>query len=531
MLAWFEHTAWETLFRRAAVASLVVHLLAAVFSQGFYHCDEHYQIIELVASKLGITPVSELAWDHAAHIRPWFQAAFYTPFVRGFLALGIREPFTITLLLRLLSALLGWSALVAFARTLPRFFLEDGVARRATLLLVFFFHLVPMLSARTSSENFAQIFLLFALTLLIAPGRLGPSAYPVPGAPPERARWFEPAWCLAGAAFACAFQSRYQAALFVVGAGLWFMLFARERLRLLVGVGSGFLVVSALAVLLDRWGYGYWVYAPWDYYRVNLIEGVAAQFSHDPPWAFFTLFNKKLLPPFGLLWLGIMFVALVALPRHLLTWTVAPFLLVHHAVDHKETRFLFPTLVLALVLAGLLLQRIFALAKRRAYRPSRAVRGSLRAFAFLLFALNLLGLALYAFTPTSPRWTILNRLDELAPNGYTLFTGKGYDAITLCNAKPRFYWGKRNWYPYATHPQLSSHDARGLPAYYAWAGTPLTVHTNPFHAECEELFPKFWVSSPEARSFWSKPFSASLAKGITTYAVYRCPDHSPPAKP
>lgn len=520
--AWFERAPYPTLFRRVVVASLLLHGLAAFRSEGFYHCDEHYQIVEFVAAKLGLTPVSALTWDHHAHIRPWFQPAVYYPFMRGFFALGIREPLTLMLCLRLLTALLGWSALVAFSRTLPRFF-ADGVVRRCTLLALHFFHLVPMLSARTSSENFAQIFLLLALAWLVEPGRLGPSLYPAPGLTRKSARWVEPAWWLAGLAFGFSFLSRYQAALFVFGAGLWFLVYSRAKLRFLLSTGCGFVVAVALGTLVDRWGYGTWVFAPWNYFRVNLIEGVAAEFGRSPPWGYFTLFNAKLLPPFGVLWLLTLFAALVMLPRHLLTWTLAPFVLAHHVIAHKETRFLFPTLLLALVLAGLLLQRTLEIAARRRFLPTGRLRRVAKTFAVLLFALNLLGLFVHALSPTSPRWTILRRLDALSPDGYTLFTGNGYDAISTCGSNPLFYWGKRRWQRYSATGPLTARDQRGLPAFHAWAGTPRTVLANPFHARCKQLFPELWVSSPAAREFWSKPLPGAVAKSIRTYAVYSCP--------
>ena len=524
--AWLQGQPWATLCRRVAALSLLLHVLVAVRSEGFYHCDEHYQVIEFAASKAGITPVSALTWEYGAHIRPWFQPAFYYPLLRGCLALGISEPFTLALLLRLVTALLGWSALVAFARTLPHFF-PDGSVRRSTLLALHFFHLVPMLSCRTSSENFAQIFLLFGLTLLIEPGRLGPSLYASPTVPIP-ARRLEPAWLLAGIAFGFSFLARYQAALFVAGVGLWFLVYGRHKQRFLLALSGGFLAAVAFGAVLDRWGYGAWVFPPWDYFRVNLIDGVAAKFSKSPPWGFVALFNAKLMPPFGMLWLLTLFAALFALPRHLLTWAVAPFVLGHHALAHKETRFLFPTLVLALVLAGLLVQRALDSAERRNYRAPRGVSAAVRGSVVLLFGLNLLGLVTYSLSPTSPRWTILQGLDALAPAGYTVFTGKGYDAITRCGSDPRFYWGKRHWQSYAASSGLAARDERGLPAFYAWTGNALTVHDNPFHTQCEELFPKFWLSGDQARAFWSKPLPSSLGKSITTYAVYRCAG-GPPA--
>ena len=52
-------------------------LVTAWFSNTFYFPDEHYQVLEFMALKLGITPASELPWEFAARIRPWFQPLVY----------------------------------------------------------------------------------------------------------------------------------------------------------------------------------------------------------------------------------------------------------------------------------------------------------------------------------------------------------------------------------------------------------------------------------------------------------------------
>lgn len=514
---------WKDFFRAVALASLLLELVVAYRSQGFYNCDEHFQVLEFLGLKLGLTAPSDLAWEYGAELRSWLQPALYYPFAKAFFALGGRDPFGLAWLLRTLSALVSCAALAAFGRTLPRF-LSDGAVRRATWLGLNFFYLVPTLAVRTSSENFSQVFLLFGLATLIEPGRLGASLYPYP-APglagevlPGMPSWRTPSLWVAGACFGLSFLARYQAAALVGGAIAWFCVYGRSRRSLLVGAGGGLVLVLALGVVLDRWGYGHWVYAPWQYLRTNLLEDKASSFGRSPVWGFLTLFATKLWPPFGLVWFAVFGLAAWRLPRHLLTWTVLPFVLLHHAIAHKEPRFLFPTLALSIVLAGLLVER-----SARTTAAGTRLRRYAVVFGTALVAMNALGIALYGLLPTHQRWTLLDELDQLSPGGYTVFMGNGFQAVSTCGVRPDFYWGKREWEPYPRGAALVSRDQRGLPAFYGWAGTPVSAFDNPFSARCDEIEPKFWLSSPLARAAWSSAPLSAIARQLTSYVVYRCP--------
>jgi hypothetical protein len=520
--ALFFDTSWDTFFRFVLTASLLLELVVAYRSQGFYDCDEHFQILEFMGLKLGTALPSDLPWEFRAEMRSWFQPALYYPFAKLFFALGGQEPFRLAWLLRTLSALVSWSALYVFSRCLPRF-LPDGAVRRWTLVSLHFFYLVPTLGVRTGSENFSQAFLLFGIGALIEPGRLGTSLYP-DALEASRARdgarlsGLTPSLWLAGLAFGLAYLARFQAAALVAGCCVWFWVFGPRRRAFLLGVGGGLALAFALGVVLDRWGYGHWVYSPWQYVRANLLEGKAASFGRSPVWGFVTLFATKLWPPFGLLWFSVFVLAAWQLPRHLLTWTVLPFVLLHHAIAHKEPRFLFPTLALSTVLGGLLVARFLA-----GRTVSERLLGWASVLGGALLVMDALGIGLYGLMPMNQRWTLLDELDRLSPDGYTVFMANGYAAISTCGVHPGFYWGKRHWQPYERGAPLVARDERGLAAFYGWAGTPRSVLENPFAPQCVEVEPKFWISSPLARAAWATAPLAAVARELTSYVVYRCP--------
>jgi phosphatidylinositol glycan class B len=57
----FQDPDWTRTFVIALAFAFILHLLAAIFSVGFYHTDEHFQILEFLNYKLGRSTGAELA--------------------------------------------------------------------------------------------------------------------------------------------------------------------------------------------------------------------------------------------------------------------------------------------------------------------------------------------------------------------------------------------------------------------------------------------------------------------------------------
>src|SRR5665213_2550277 len=90
---WTGSTHWPAMdrqLRRSLMILAAVTLVTAWFSVMFYFPDEHYQVLEFMSFKLGITPASELPWEFSARIRPWFQPALYFLIARPLSAVGVR---------------------------------------------------------------------------------------------------------------------------------------------------------------------------------------------------------------------------------------------------------------------------------------------------------------------------------------------------------------------------------------------------------------------------------------------------------
>src|SRR4051812_18534372 len=367
----------EASLRRSLVILTLVVIVTAWFSETFYFPDEHYQILEFMAFKLGITLASELPWEFGAHIRPWFQPLVYFLIAKPLVMLGVKDMFVIVFLLRLLTGLFSLSALAMFARAiLPT--IEGEEEKRAFVRYLPLFGFLPYLFVRTSSETFSAAF--FALGLAVALER--------------RALW---RLALAGLVCGLAFESRYQTGLLGLGLFAWLAAVARERFASLAAfVGGGFAAL-AIGALADHWGYGAWGFPPLGYVDVNLVQGVAAhQFGREPVFAYLYLLPAQIFFAITLVLMAGMVAMWLRNPRHVVSWATLPFVLAHVAIAHKEARFLFPLAILAVSFPVLGFSPRLP-RWRGAFTRLWSWRGSWPMTA--VTALSLLGMVYFAFYP------------------------------------------------------------------------------------------------------------------------------------
>jgi phosphatidylinositol glycan class B len=316
------------ILRRSLAILAGVTIVTAWFSQTFYFPDEHYQVLEFMSHKLGITPASELPWEFGARIRPWLQPLLYFLIARPLMALGMTDVFAIVFVLRLATGLFSVMALAIFARAVLET-LQDEAEKRAFALYLPFFGFLPYLFVRTASETLSASFFAIAVALVMR----GQSARLL---------------ALSGLLCGLAFEARYQTAMLGLGLFAWLAVIARVRAAGLMAFVGGGLAALALGALANRWGYGAWVFPPWDYFQVNIVQGVAAKsFGREPVFAYLYLLPAQLFFAITLVLMAGMMAMWLRNPRYVLTWATIPFVLLHMMVAHKEARFLFPLAILA----------------------------------------------------------------------------------------------------------------------------------------------------------------------------------------
>jgi hypothetical protein len=113
----------------------------------------------------------------------------------------------------------------------------------------------------------------------------------------------------------------------------------------------GFLIPVTIGVVLDRIGYGNWVFTPYRYFKVNLVDGVAATFN-PYPWYQYFFWILELNPFVSLpLFFGVILYA-KRMKFDALSAFVLTFFILHLFITNKEYRFLFPVLNLVPFMAA-----------------------------------------------------------------------------------------------------------------------------------------------------------------------------------
>ena len=318
----FPYSDRKVLCLAISLLALAVFVVTAVASYGFHHADELFQIIEFAGLKSEtFTPC--MAWEYDAQIRPMLQPALCALFLKSLTLISLTDPFTLTLLMRLFTVLLSFVAIMLFVRNTASMF-SNSKTRVVYLALSLLLWFIPYLACRFSSETYGGIFFLYALAIYFAEKESKATKI------------------LFGVCLALSFIFRFQMGLAILGFGLWALLIDKKRWKYFVVPAVSFALAYALfGIGIDCWFYGEFVFAPYNYVKVN-SEVSAAMFGSEPWW--FYLYNLVSYPTYFVgvpLALAIVYL-LVRNPKNPYLWCIIPFFAVHSFIAHKEVRFLFP---------------------------------------------------------------------------------------------------------------------------------------------------------------------------------------------
>lgn len=307
---------------------LLLQLIAAWFSEGHHHPDEHFQILEFCNYKMGNSPATDLPWEFSSQMRPTLQPYIAYFFVSAFKLFGIQDPFLITFFLRSIIAVLGWLVICKIAlHLLPGFNTEKS--RKLFIALLSFLWFVPYLNVRFSSENAAGISLLWAIYLLLQLKELSSSKKTIS------------LLCI-GALLSASFFFRFQMAFAIIGLGIWLLWIEKINLKSWLLIISSGMIVLIICLFLDKSFYGNWVFTPFNYYDSNITQKAAANAGVDPWWYYVPLFVIMAIPPLGLALLFFFGIGVYSKPKSVFCFIIIPFIVAHAIIGHKEMRFLFP---------------------------------------------------------------------------------------------------------------------------------------------------------------------------------------------
>lgn len=388
---------WILEYKWPILLSLFFHFVAVFYSVGFFHFDEHFQILEFISLKLGQTTPDHLSWEFHERIRPWFQPGFSYLLVKFLGWIGIHDRFLWAMSFRFLSSLLGLVSvfLMAFIwcqKYCLKYF-QDKKSEKSLIWLIAVLWYFPFFHARHSSDNWGASFFVLGMALLFffLKEKKGEEARPyylnVPTA------------FLVGLVFGFSFLARYQIGVAILFFYLWWLVIGKMEIKTGLIMTSVLFFILLMGLAIDSWGYGQLTFAPWNYLYADLILHVKE--NHLPtPWH--TYFSEAIVKgggPIGLLFVLAVISFWFLFPKDLITFTTLPFFIIHSLIGHKELRFIMPLIILAPFMSF----RVYQTLKHK--MPL--------IFLKFLFIINLLFLFISIFAPANVAPLMYQKVAEL----------------------------------------------------------------------------------------------------------------------
>jgi phosphatidylinositol glycan class B len=331
--------------KKCFIFMAITHVIAAIYSSGHHHFDEHFQILEFLNYKLGATKASELAWEFHNLMRSWVQPGIYFIITKILNIFSIHNPFVLSAIFRLLTSFVGLYSLILLYRCSKIWFQGRKSLQNLTLLLLSICWFIPFIHARVSGENLgASLFIIgMSLITIYRDSNRGVS------------------WkisIISGILFGLSFMVRFQMGIMVATYMLWLLVINRLSFKSIITISLFIIITSGLGIIVDYWGYGEWTITPWNYLYRNIIKGAVSTFGVTPWWDYFRLMLFRGIPPVSFPLIICALWVFIKNPKHLLTWTVLPFFIVHSYIGHKELRFIFVVVLLSPLLFVLFLDTL-----------------------------------------------------------------------------------------------------------------------------------------------------------------------------
>lgn len=374
--------------------SALLFLICAIFSKGYHHFDEHFQLLEFANWKMGKTDISELPWEFHEQMRPSLQVGFVYLLHQSLHFLGVNSPFFIAFVLRLSSSILSFSLLILIYKKFEKQFSNQNV--KLFFLSTFFLWFTYYIGVRFSSENWSAIFFMLAVLQLFPNENLKTKNL-----------------VLGGLFFGLAFHFRYQIAFALLGFGLWLIFIHKLKFKALFSLLFGFLLSFSIGVLVDVWFYEDFVFAPWNYLEQNIFEDKVSGFGVEPWYYYFSRFLEQGVPPLSVLVFLAFILFLFKNPKSPISWSIIPFLLVHIAIGHKELRFIFPLVYFV---------PYILISAYQSFRSDWKEHFFLKWIVKLAWAANVIFIIIVIFRPADPQIPLYERIyNEVGNSEATLF--------------------------------------------------------------------------------------------------------------
>ena len=257
----------------------ILFALTAIFSVGFHHPDELYQVMEYMnvyAGRQDVSTLSQLEWQYK--MRPWFQPIVFHWLTTPLEWIGLGNPFTKSMFLRILTGLFAVYTFSLWALYL--FSSKQGEQDKELTFEITLWWFIPYFAVRTSSDTIGALFSLCALAFIFLDFK--------------RQKKIHLGSFLTFCIFsAIAFLFRYQTLIITAPALLWMLFIAKIDLKKFFGGIFLIAFIGQLEWVFNFLGYGEWVCSTWNHAYSNVILKVSHTFGTLLFGVTFSLFQRK----------------------------------------------------------------------------------------------------------------------------------------------------------------------------------------------------------------------------------------------
>ncbi len=324
------------------ILNLLLHLISANYSIGFYSDDEHFQILEITAYLLGINKVAihDLSgyyweWTNGVRMRPWFQPYVYYKFINLIKIFFQDNPFLWSYLIKLVSSIFGYLSITYLFFIFKDYFFKNN--RKFNILFFFTFWFYPFLHARTSAENLSLTLFLFSFCLLFQ--LVIQKKYKFSFIKLSFGSF------IMGLSMVAKFTTVFNALPFF----LWLLFFRFNFLKLFI-FGIFILIALSLGLYIDYINWGSFKNTYYQFYYHNLTAGEMGKMKYFgvEPWYYYFIEIIKQLAPFISIFflLGLLFFWIKNI-KNIFTWITLFSFIIFSAIGHKEIRYIFPIYIFA----------------------------------------------------------------------------------------------------------------------------------------------------------------------------------------
>ena len=317
------------------LAGLVIQILFSITATGFYHPDQHFQVVEFSSYQSGEPNAASVLWEYDNPVRATVQVYLFTAWHWFITTIGIHNTYLELALLRILLGLLMFVVFNIIA--LHYFKNEKKIILYSVLLLLNFSWFLPYIKTLFSSEMLSSLFFFGTACW-----------YDMKKDKNPRMGFL----ILIGFLLGLSFYFRFQTGFFIAGYGIW-MLMKQKNIHHYLFIAAGFIACALINTWLDYEFYKRLVFTPYEYFYANIIDKRAASFGTSSFLRYVGLLIALVpVPPLSLFLFYYALKTFIKKYDHLVFLTVLLFIIGHSLVGHKEERFMFPVLCVMPLMIG-----------------------------------------------------------------------------------------------------------------------------------------------------------------------------------